>query len=155
MTDTGTVAWFDLTKQFGFVALSSGGDAFLHMTVLKEAGYVWIPRGTTLRVRSRRIAASRGWPKCLRSIPAPPAPVRMSLSSRPERDSWLRLTIIWQNTAPPMPLQRGLFAIRSKQDQLIVDWHAARSWPSVSNDPDCWLCKRARVPLICSSRHLI
>ena len=50
MTDTGTVAWFDLTKQFGFVALN-GGDAFLHMSVLKEAGYVWIPRGTTLRVR--------------------------------------------------------------------------------------------------------
>jgi cold shock protein len=52
MTVTGTVAWFDLTKQFGFVALSNGyGDAFLHMSVLKEAGYVWLPRGTTVRVR--------------------------------------------------------------------------------------------------------
>jgi cold shock protein len=49
---TGTVAWFDVVKQFGFVALSNGhGDAFLHMAVLKEAGYVWIPRGTTMRVR--------------------------------------------------------------------------------------------------------
>ena len=52
MTATGTVAWFDLAKQFGFVALSNGyGDAFLHMSVLKEAGYVWLPRGTTVRVR--------------------------------------------------------------------------------------------------------
>ena len=52
MTATGTVAWFDLAKQFGFVALSNGyGDAFLHMAVLKEAGYVWLPRGTTVRVR--------------------------------------------------------------------------------------------------------
>jgi CspA family cold shock protein len=52
MTVTGTVAWFDLVKQFGFVALSNGyGDAFLHMSVLKEAGYVWLPRGTTVRVR--------------------------------------------------------------------------------------------------------
>ena len=52
MTTTGTVAWFDLAKQFGFVALSDGyGDAFLHMSVLKEAGYVWLPRGTTVRVR--------------------------------------------------------------------------------------------------------
>jgi cold shock CspA family protein len=51
MTDTGRVVCFDLTKRFGFVALSSGGDAFLHMSVLKEAGYVWIPCGTTLRVR--------------------------------------------------------------------------------------------------------
>jgi cold shock protein len=48
-----TVAWFDLDKQFGFVALSNGsGDAFLHMSVLKAAGYVWVPRGTTLRVRT-------------------------------------------------------------------------------------------------------
>jgi cold shock protein len=47
----GTVAWFDLTKQFGFLGLSGGGDAFLHMSVLKKAGYVRIPRGTTMRVR--------------------------------------------------------------------------------------------------------
>ncbi len=52
MTITGTVAWFDQTKQFGFVALERGqGDAFLHMSELKEAGYVWLPRGTTVRVR--------------------------------------------------------------------------------------------------------
>ena len=52
MTLTGAVAWFDLTKQFGFVALEGGhGDAFLHMAVLKEAGYVWLPRGTTVWVR--------------------------------------------------------------------------------------------------------
>jgi CspA family cold shock protein len=52
MTETGTVAWFDLAKQFGFMALRNGyGDAFLHMSVLKEAGYIWLPRGTTVRVR--------------------------------------------------------------------------------------------------------
>ena len=52
MTATGTVAWFDLDKQFGFLALEGGqGDAFLHMSILKEAGFVWIPRGTTMRVR--------------------------------------------------------------------------------------------------------
>lgn len=39
MTITGTVAWFDLTKQFGVVALSTGdGDALVRITVLKEAG---------------------------------------------------------------------------------------------------------------------
>jgi cold shock protein len=52
VTVTGTVAWFDLTRQFGFVALSHGdSDALLHMSVLKEAGYVWLPRGTTVRVK--------------------------------------------------------------------------------------------------------
>jgi cold shock protein len=50
MIGTGTLAWFDLKKQFGFVAVD-GRDAFLHMSVLKAAGYVWLPRGTTLRVR--------------------------------------------------------------------------------------------------------
>ncbi|MPR13896.1 cold-shock protein [Microvirga tunisiensis] len=58
MTVMGTVAWFDLTKQFGSVALSNGdSDAFLHMSVLKQVGYVWLPRGTTVRVR---IEAERG-----------------------------------------------------------------------------------------------
>jgi cold shock CspA family protein len=34
------------------VALSNGdSDAFLHMSVLKEAGYVWLPCGTPVRVR--------------------------------------------------------------------------------------------------------
>jgi len=51
MTETGTVAWFDLAKQFGFLHLSGGREAFLHMSVLKAAGYVWIPRGTTMQVR--------------------------------------------------------------------------------------------------------
>ncbi len=51
-TVAATVAWFDMTKQFGFLKLiDSRGDAFLHMSVLKAAGYTWLPRGTTVRVR--------------------------------------------------------------------------------------------------------
>ena len=58
--EPGTVAWFDQTKQFGFVALSNGsGDAFLHMSVLKAAGYVWLPRGTTVRVRTEEDRGKR------------------------------------------------------------------------------------------------
>jgi len=59
MMGIGTVAWFDLAKKFGFVTVS-GRDIFLHMSVLKLAGYVWIPRGTTLRVRFEE---ERGKPK--------------------------------------------------------------------------------------------
>lgn len=52
MKVTGTVTWFDLAKQFGSVALGNGdSDAFLHLSVLKEAGYAWLPRGTTVPVR--------------------------------------------------------------------------------------------------------
>lgn len=88
MTVTGTVAWFDQTKQFGFVALESGhGDAFLHMSVLKEAGYVRLPRGTTVRVRVEQDRSS-GWPRFWRSTPARPGPERTRRSGanpRPER----------------------------------------------------------------------
>jgi cold shock protein len=47
----GRVSWFNLEKQFGFARLADGRNAFLHMSVLKAANYVALPRGTTLRVR--------------------------------------------------------------------------------------------------------
>jgi CspA family cold shock protein len=51
MPTKGRVSWFKLDKKFGFVELEDGsGDAFLHMSVLKAAGYVSIPAGTTLVV---------------------------------------------------------------------------------------------------------
>jgi cold shock protein len=46
---SGSVAWFDVTKQFGFVKVRGGRDTFLHMSVLKAAGYTFVPAGTTLR----------------------------------------------------------------------------------------------------------
>ena len=51
-TATGRVSWFNPKKQFGFVKLEGGGgDAFLHMSVLKAGGYYSLPRGTTVQVR--------------------------------------------------------------------------------------------------------
>lgn len=52
MSTTGRVSWFKLDKKFGFVELDDGsGDAFLHVSVLKPAGYVSVPAGTSIRVR--------------------------------------------------------------------------------------------------------
>ncbi|ANY77444.1 hypothetical protein BB934_03745 [Microvirga ossetica] len=48
ITVTGTVAWFDVVKQFGFVA--RWRRVLAHVGI-QGAGYLWIPRGTTLRVR--------------------------------------------------------------------------------------------------------
>jgi cold shock protein len=46
MTATGTVAWFDLAKQFGFVALSNGyGDTFLPAHVGAEGGWLRLGSG--------------------------------------------------------------------------------------------------------------
>jgi len=51
-TATGRVSWFNVDKQFGFVKLDDRrGDAFLHMDVLKEGGFYFVPRGTTVQVR--------------------------------------------------------------------------------------------------------
>jgi len=52
MIATGRVSWFNREKQFGFVKLDDRlGDAFLHMDVLKAAGYYFVPRGTSVQVR--------------------------------------------------------------------------------------------------------
>ena len=46
------VIWFNLDKKFGFVSLDgTAADAFLHLSVLKSAGYVSVPVGTSMRVR--------------------------------------------------------------------------------------------------------
>ena len=52
MITLGRVSWFNVQKQFGFVKLDDRqGDAFLHMKVLKEAGFYSVPRGTTVQVK--------------------------------------------------------------------------------------------------------
>ena len=51
MLVTGRVAWFSLERKFGFVALDCGGEAFLHVSILKGAGYVTLPPGTAVEVR--------------------------------------------------------------------------------------------------------
>ena len=52
MVGTARVSWFSLDKKFGFVSLDGTAvDAFLHLSVLKSAGYVAVPAGTSLRVR--------------------------------------------------------------------------------------------------------
>lgn len=52
MIVSGRVSWFKLDKKFGFVELEGGmGDAFLHVSVLKAAGYVTVPAGTNVRAR--------------------------------------------------------------------------------------------------------
>lgn len=46
------VSWFNLDKKFGFVSLDGTAvDAFLHLSVLKSAGYVSVPAGTSMVVR--------------------------------------------------------------------------------------------------------
>jgi len=48
-----TVRWYNPEKGFGFVQLAdTGGDAFLHVSVVERAGHANIPPGATLEVRT-------------------------------------------------------------------------------------------------------
>jgi CspA family cold shock protein len=46
-----TVKWYNPEKGFGFVGLASGGDAFLHVSVVERSGNSSVPPGATLEVR--------------------------------------------------------------------------------------------------------
>ena len=45
------VKWFNAEKGFGFVALASGSEAFLHLRALKAAGHSSVPDGASVKVR--------------------------------------------------------------------------------------------------------
>ena len=47
-----TVKWYNPDKGFGFVGLASGGDAFLHVSVVERSGNSTVPPGATLEVRA-------------------------------------------------------------------------------------------------------
>ena len=48
---TGVVKWYNGTKGFGFVTTASGEDAFLHRSVMQQAGYDELPEGARVRIR--------------------------------------------------------------------------------------------------------
>ena len=47
-----TVKWYNPEKGFGFVQLPTGGDAFLHVSVVERSGNSAVPPGATLEVRA-------------------------------------------------------------------------------------------------------
>jgi CspA family cold shock protein len=47
-----TVKWYNPEKGFGFVLLPTGGDAFLHVSVVERSGNSTVPPGATLEVRT-------------------------------------------------------------------------------------------------------
>jgi CspA family cold shock protein len=86
MIVAGRVSWFKLDKKFGFVELPDGkGNAFLSADVLRRAGYVSVPAGTTMRVEVEELG---GKPRVVdvfgidtaTALPGAPAAIRHGLS---------------------------------------------------------------------------
>jgi CspA family cold shock protein len=46
------VKWYNPEKGFGFVQFPTGGDAFLHVSVVERSGNSTVPPGATLEVRA-------------------------------------------------------------------------------------------------------
>ena len=71
------VKWFNAEKGFGFVELGTGGDAFLHVSVLSRAGHQAVNPGAILKVR---VGTGQKGPQVAEIISleegAPPAPTR-------------------------------------------------------------------------------
>ena len=96
----GTVKWFNLVRGYGFVSPDDGSaDVFLHMTVLRNAGYEQLPPGTTVECT---IARGEKGMQCMsiESVdtstaterqPGPPAP------RADEPGEFVRATVKWFN----------------------------------------------------------
>jgi CspA family cold shock protein len=50
--DDAEVLWFNAEKGFGFLKLSDGSDAFIHLSKLQAAGHGSLPEGARLKVRT-------------------------------------------------------------------------------------------------------
>jgi len=44
----GTVKWFNAEKGFGFIALESGEDVFVHFSAIQSTGYRSLDEGQTV-----------------------------------------------------------------------------------------------------------
>ena len=84
---TATVTWYNPEKGFGFVQLPTGGDAFLHVSVVERSGNSSIPPGATLEVRTAPGQKGQQVTEIL-SVDASTALHEQPRRPRPERSSY-------------------------------------------------------------------
>ncbi|MFN3515401.1 MAG: hypothetical protein ACK41C_20325 [Phenylobacterium sp.] len=85
------MSWFQLVKKFTLMELEDGsGGTFLHVSVLKPAGYVSVPAGTTMRGRIQEDRRNRRVAKVLHVDTSaayalePPAVLRNRTAEQPD-----------------------------------------------------------------------
>jgi len=101
----GSVKWFNVVKGFGFVTPSDGSsDAFLHLSVLRDAGFSALQPGATVRcevvARSKGLQVTRVLHVDESTAEAPPAAERSAAG--PAQDlgpvgDFVEATVKWFN----------------------------------------------------------
>jgi cold shock protein len=85
----GRVKWFNPEKGFGFIELTDGGEAFLHVRAVEAAGHSTLEPGTTVAVRLRpspkgeQVAEIVSVDTSTAEAPAPRAPRSGGFGDRP------------------------------------------------------------------------
>ncbi|MEE2997789.1 MAG: cold-shock protein [Pseudomonadota bacterium] len=104
----GTVKWFNLVRGYGFVSPEDGSsDIFLHMTVLRQAGYEQLPPGATIECIA--VKGAKGM-QCLtvetvdvstateENLEGPPSPFdHMASPEEDESGEFVTATVKWFN----------------------------------------------------------
>lgn len=94
------VKWFNAEKGFGFVKLTGGAEAYLHISALRAAGYENISEGARLAVTTEPGQKGPQVAQVVRvdtaSEPTPPAPTRPDVT--PEGDLESTGVVKWYNS---------------------------------------------------------
>ncbi len=113
------VKWFKSDKGFGFVELSSGGDAFLHASVLQPAGFDEVPPGATLKVMTGQ--GQKGL-QVTRVVEVDVSTASTSRPSAPRAPMGDRQGAA-DRGAPPRPGRRDVDLSNAQEVRGVVKWY--------------------------------
>jgi cold shock protein len=140
----GTVKWFNTTKGFGFVALTDGTEAFLHVSAVEAAGLPAPREGATIKCE---VGPGKKGPQVTRVVEiagggAAPAPSHaMRGSARPLDAAMMENTVEVEGTLKWFSLERG-YGFVTADDGL----------PDIFIHGDC--LRRAGVPTLLPEQRL-
>lgn len=134
----GTVKWFNTTKGFGFVALTDGTEAFLHVSAVEAAGLPAPREGATIKCE---VGPGKKGPQVTRVVEVTsggtaPAPSHaMRGNARPLDATMMENTVEVEGTLKWFSLERGYGFVTADDGEADIFVHG-----------DC--LRRAGVPTL-------